>query len=349
MKNFRIIIGIMMFVLVTFFISSVVSKQANALIIPPELINDSLNLDNVTVSYDSPFCGGTPSGTFTISATFTNNTTNIFLSGLFFEVDTLTEGNMLCNADGGAGGAGSILTVTSADLGGDGVLNPAESFTQDFDIGLASFSPFQFFVDAYGEPFVCGEVPLEDTDGNMYDTVMIGTQCWMAENLNVGNRIDGVVEMADNGTTEKYCYNNDTDNCGTDGGLYQWNEMMQYSTTEGVQGICPDGWHIPTDTEWKTLEMELGMTQAQADGLLWRGTDQGTQLKTGGTSGFDALLAGNRTSDGLFNLRGSAAFFWSSTESGSSAWDRYLSSNEARVYRKTNNKANGFSVRCVKD
>ncbi len=347
MKNFRIIIGIMMFVLVTFFISSVVSKQANAQIIPPELINDSLNLDNVTVSYDSPFCGGTPSGTFTISATFTNNTTNIFLSGLFFEVDTLTEGNMLCNADGGAGGAGSILTVTSADLGGDGVLNPAESFTQDFDIGLASFSPFQFFVDAYGEPFVCGEVPLEDTDGNMYDTVMIGTQCWMAENLNVGNRIDGVVEMADNGTTEKYCYNNDTNICGTDGGLYQWDEMMQYSTTEGVQGICPSwpGWHIPTDTEWKTLEMELGMSQADADATGFRGTDQGTQLKSGGTSGFEALFAGDRTTNGAFFGRGTRAFFWSST----SAWRRILFSGEERVYRDTTLKASGLSVRCVKD
>ncbi len=125
--------------------------------------------------------------------------------------------------------------------------------------------------------------------------------------------------------------------------------MMQYSTTEGVQGICPDGWHIPTDTEWKTLEMELGMTQAEADGTGLRGTDQGIQLKSGGTSGFEALLAGNRNTNGSFSSRGANDFFWSSTESGSSAGLRGLRSGDAHVGRGTITKAFGFSVRCVKD
>ncbi len=106
---------------------------------------------------------------------------------------------------------------------------------------------------------------------------------------------------------EKYCYNNDTNICATDGGLYQWNEMMQYSTSGGVQGICPTGWHLPTDSEWKTLEMALGMTQVQADLTGWRGTDQGTQLKSGGTSGFQALLAGFRNTLGSFLNRGTLA------------------------------------------
>ncbi|MCK5838660.1 MAG: hypothetical protein KAG99_02370, partial [Bacteroidales bacterium] len=84
-------------------------------------------------------------------------------------------------------------------------------------------------------------------EGQTYSIVAIGTQCWMAENLNVGTRIDGVDEQTDNPTLEKYCYNDLESNCDIYGGLYQWNEMMQYVTTEGAQGICPSGWHIPTD------------------------------------------------------------------------------------------------------
>jgi len=95
--------------------------------------------------------------------------------------------------------------------------------------------------------------------------------------------------------------------------------------------------------------MALGMTQTGADSTGWRGTDQGTQLKSGGGSGFQALLAGYRSTGGSFITRGSRAFFWSSTESGPSAWYRFLDLGEARVYRNTNSKALGFSVRCVKD
>ncbi|MGR3218589.1 MAG: FISUMP domain-containing protein [Candidatus Anammoxibacter sp.] len=194
--------------------------------------------------------------------------------------------------------------------------------------------------------FTCGVDQVQDADGNLYDTVKIGGQCWMAENLNVGNRIDGAGNQTDNSTTEKYCYKNVEANCASDGGLYQWDEMMQYTNIGGSQGVCPIGWHLPTDSEWKTLEMNLDMTQAEADSTGWRGTDQGTQLKQGG---FQALLAGFRFTDGSFFTRGTNAIFWSSTESGSSAWDRILVSNEAPVFRGTSNKAFGYSVRCVKD
>jgi len=200
-----------------------------------------------------------------------------------------------------------------------------------------------------GGAFACGVDQVQDADGNWYDTVQIGSQCWMAENLDVGNRIDHNVSQTNNGTTEKYCYGDIDANCDTDGGLYQWNEMMDYTNIGMAQGICPAGWHLPTDSEWKTLEMELGMTQVQADTTPWRGTNQGTQLKQGGSSGFQALLAGYRFTNGSFNNRGSIAIFWSSTESGSNAWNRNLSSSEARVLRGTSDKAFGFSVRCVKD
>ncbi len=82
-----------------------------------------------------------------------------------------------------------------------------------------------------------------------------------------------------NGIIEKYCYDDNTSNCDTYGGLYQWEEMMQYVTTPGAQGICPDGWHLPTDEEFKTMEMALGMSQSEADNTGWRGTDEGSKLK----------------------------------------------------------------------
>ncbi|MGR3318149.1 MAG: fibrobacter succinogenes major paralogous domain-containing protein [Candidatus Anammoxibacter sp.] len=183
----------------------------------------------------------------------------------------------------------------------------------------------------------------------MYDTVKIGGQCWMAENLNVGNRIDVVGNQTNNSTTEKYCFNNIEAICTEEGGLYQWDEMMQHTNIGGSQGVCPIGWHLPADFEWKTLEMTLGMTPAEADDTDWRGTDQGTQLKQGGTSDFQALLAGDR-SNSSFLVRGSSALFWSSTESGTFAWIRALSSAREEVLRDTfDKKAFGFSVRCVKD
>ncbi len=80
--------------------------------------------------------------------------------------------------------------------------------------------------------------------------------------------------MTNNSSIEKYCYNDVPANCETYGGLYQWDEIMQYTTTPGVQGICPSGWHLPTGEEWKQMEMALGMSQSEADLYNWRGTDE---------------------------------------------------------------------------
>ena len=106
-------------------------------------------------------------------------------------------------------------------------------------------------IPCIGEPTVMYE-------GKQYNTVLLGSRCWFKENLNVGTRIDGVDEMLENGLLEKYCYDDSEANCDTYGGLYQWNEMMQYTTTEGAQGICPTGWHIPTYAEWLSLGDFLG-------------------------------------------------------------------------------------------
>jgi len=177
----------------------------------------------------------------------------------------------------------------------------------------------------------------------------IGTQVWAKYNLNVGTMITGVTAQTNNSILEKYCYANTESNCTTYGGLYQWDEAMQYVTTEGAQGICPTGSHIPSDNDWKILEMQLGMSQVQADAEDWRGTDQGTQLKSGGSSGLNIPLAGDLGSGGSFWGLSSYTVLRSSSESSVYAWLRFLDSGNVTVNRYAGQKSDGFSVRCVGD
>ena len=200
--------------------------------------------------------------------------------------------------------------------------------------------------------FLCGTVLIDERDGKSYNTVLIGTQCWMAENLKTGSIISSggsSDNQINNSVIEKFCYDNGPASCNDDGGLYQWNEAMQYSTTEGAQGICPSGWHIPTDDEWKTLEMYLSMSQLSADSSGWRGTDQGTQLIVGGSAGFNVGPAGFRKADGSFEGNPGYAYYWTSTSKGVEGLSRGLSDSLETVYRNTVNKSYGFCVRCVKD
>lgn len=175
----------------------------------------------------------------------------------------------------------------------------------------------------------------------------VGTQVWAKANLNVGTMIAGVINQTNNATLEKYCYSDDNANCTTYGGLYQWNEAMQYINTAGAQGICLIGSHIPTDNDWKILEVQLGMTQVQADTNGWRGTDQGAKLKPSGSSGLNVPLAGYRLADGSFGFLSSGGSLWSSLESSTSVWYRYLYSSVATVDRNTEVKSSGFSIRCI--
>ena len=203
---------------------------------------------------------------------------------------------------------------------------------------------------------------LADTDPANW--IAIGTQVWARYNLNVGTLVAGTVAQTNNGgaNIEKYCYGDTEAGCtATDtngipyGALYQWGEAMGYAPTPVapavVQGICPTGSHIPSDAEWKTLELYLGMTPGSAVGQVdatgWRGTNQGTQLKSGGNSGLNLPLAGYRNTGGSFVSRTSYAYPWSSSESGANAWYRGLRSSYATVGRNAYGKAYGFSVRCL--
>ncbi len=202
-----------------------------------------------------------------------------------------------------------------------------------------------------GVNLVCGNSCLYS--GITYNTAIVGTQCWMTKNLNVGTRIAGALNQTNNSTIEKYCYADTESNCTTYGGLYQWDEAMGYAVVEGSQGICPSGWHIPTDTEQYTLENYLktganSCVASRAGG--WDCDAAGTALKTGGSSGLNFPLAGFRATDGTFSNLTSYVNFWSSfAQDGSTAWHRTLGSGFSTVYRFLNSKANGITVRCLKN
>lgn len=201
--------------------------------------------------------------------------------------------------------------------------------------------------------FQCGDTIIDYRDGRAYPTVQIGTQCWMGKNMNVGTMIYGVHSMQDNNIIEKYCYFNDTVSCNTYGALYQWGEMMQYIDTPGTQGICPKGWHIPTDQEFITMELALGMTLSDANLMnTWRGTDQGTKILPGGISGFEANLTGIRYDGGLFYNEGTFEYLYTSnTTPGNpnAALRRCLSAGSTQIGRFNNTfKTVGGSVRCIK-
>ncbi|MBP7850035.1 MAG: right-handed parallel beta-helix repeat-containing protein [Lentimicrobiaceae bacterium] len=216
------------------------------------------------------------------------------------------------------------------------------------------------FADTSG--FKCGSIVTDTRDGQQYPTVQITSQCWMAKNLNVGTMVSGSSNQTNNSTIEKYCYNNDANNCAIYGGLYQWNEMMGYVTTSGVQGICPAGWHIPTGAEWCILTTFLDPTM-NCNATAWSGTDAGGKMKEAGTnywnspntgatnsSGFTALGAGFRYSNGSFsNLTGTTYFWSSSGYSSTSDFGWGLRYNDADVSRNSGANTYGFSVRCIRN
>jgi len=191
-----------------------------------------------------------------------------------------------------------------------------------------------------------------DIEGNIYNTITIGTQTWMKENLKTTKYNDGtpIPLVTDNIawaalTTPSYCwYNNDaTTYKNTYGALYNW-----YTVNTGK--LCPTGWHVPTDAEWTTL---LGGENVPGGRLKEIGTTHWSSPNAGATNetGFTALPGGARNFDGSYYDVGKLGTWWSSTEysSSSSAWFRPMNYNDTNVNRNYTNKQNGFSVRCLRN
>ena len=214
---------------------------------------------------------------------------------------------------------------------------------------------------AYGEQIIFN-TKLADIEGNLYSIVYIGTQVWMAENLratkfNDNTPIPNITDNTEwlNLTGAAYCwYNNDIQYKPTMGALYSW-----YTIEAG--SLCPTGWHVPSDDEYGTLEIYLGLNPDSVNVWGWRGTNQGTQMKSttgwddGGngtnTSGFTGLPGGYRyAAQGAFYSLGKLTYWWSSTELNTNeSWYRLLDNINRDIYRATTSKKGGKYIRCVKN
>jgi uncharacterized protein (TIGR02145 family) len=251
-----------------------------------------------------------------------------------------------------------LLYIGYSDTMQSGILDsPAESQIQTFQ---------------FATNIPCPGTPTVEYEGQVYNTIQVFSQCWLKENLNVGTMISFPQWMEDNGIMEKYCYNNETDSCVKYGGLYNWFEMMQYNYQQPAQGICPPGWHLPTDEEWKVLEGAVDYRYGIGN-PIWnenfeRGFDAGTNLKsTGGwqyggngadlygflglPGGYRAIMApGGPTCFGV----GEKGNWWTATEYIESrlpsfSWSHGVGYENTGLTRKKEERNTGLSVRCIKD
>jgi uncharacterized protein (TIGR02145 family) len=218
--------------------------------------------------------------------------------------------------------------------------------------------------------FVCGNSFVDTRDGKNYPTVLIGTQCWFAQNLNIGTRINGSGEQTNNCIIEKYCYNDLESNCNVYGGLYQWAEMVQYLNgatnssswcpvpTGNVTGICPTGWHIPTDDEWTTVTNFLGGEgvaggKMKSPGTVEAGTGLWSSPNTGATneSGFTALPGGCHDVYGGSYCVSYGGFWWNSSElTPNYSLGRFMAYNASNVeILYWWDRIIGCSVRCLRN
>ncbi len=214
----------------------------------------------------------------------------------------------------------------------------------------------------------CGTDSIQDYDSNWYHTVPIGNQCWLKENMRTTHYDDGapilhVIDESDwdvlTETDKAYCwYDNDSITyADSTGALYTWAAAMNGavssdSNPSGVQGVCPEGWHIPSDDEWDELENFLSKDgHSGSEGTALKATT-GWNLGGNGTDdyGFTALPGGDRKNNGNFGNFGTRGLWWSATEySATSVWSRYVSYGSSSVVRNYNDKELGGSVRCLRD
>ena len=215
---------------------------------------------------------------------------------------------------------------------------------------------------------------VKDKDGNKYDAVKIGNQVWIAENLKTTKYADGTPISRGYGESYDVGYwyypDDNSANKETYGLLYNWKAVMRNSPSSssnpsGVQGICPDGWHVPSDAEWTELTDYVSsqnqyqcnsnsgnIAKALASTTGWNSSTTvcavGTNPSANNATGFSAVPAGGYY--GSYYGFGSGADYWSATEYNSgSAYRRYLGYDNANVGRDNDDESNGLSVRCVRD
>jgi uncharacterized protein (TIGR02145 family) len=266
------------------------------------------------------------------------------------------------------GAVGNLVPSKSGSLYPDLVFQPGDEllmvgYSGGGESGLAD-SPEESrdYYFEFANKIACPGLDSLLYEGQWYQTIQVWGQCWMKENLNVGVKIQGSQIQSDNGIVEKYCYGNSDNFCNTYGALYLWEEIMQYSTEPRSRGICPEGWHIPTDAE-------LGILEGAADSYysiahpVWqnmgtRGYDNGKHLKS--TSGwmqngngldtyFFTVISTGYWFEGGFSDLGENAIYFSSSTSGTLPIFHGFSFGSNQSMRNANTYQIGLPVRCIKN
>ncbi len=224
---------------------------------------------------------------------------------------------------------------------------------------------FIFFIPNNEKTSICKTDRISDIEGNTYEIIDIGERCWMAENLKTTRFSDGSKipkpisneswREAGNKNKGAYaCYDNSKENCDIYGALYNI-----YAVNKG---ICPKGWYVPTDDDWKEFEREMGISEEEIDLIYWRGENIATKIageaelwkdknigerRNFNEYGFRAVPGGYRLSSGIYSWIGHRANFWSSTLDVS-GWRRTIIPGSSEGIRRTAAAKNmGFSVRCI--
>ena len=333
----------------------------------PESCNfDSLaNIDDSSCIYndDCGVCGGDNSS---CSGCTHENATN------YDSTATIDDGSCLYSQE--AYDEGVALSDLTEDVNCDSIYNP--DYDHDGFIGVNDILGILSHYDLEWPLWQCGD-PLS-YQGYDYETVQIGEQCWFAENLRAqsyanGDSIPtglsqlewsstelGAVAIYGEGASPCNTLSPDGDACHSDWSLAEYGRLYNWHAVNDSNGVCPNDWHVPTDEDWMTMEIVLGMSPDEATNIGYRGTDQGDQMKStfgwlddgNGTnsSGYSGLPGGVRESSGIYNHNGTSGYFWSSSsEDGGSSWDRVLDFDKEVVVRNISQNQRGFSVRCIKD
>ncbi|MBM3919424.1 MAG: hypothetical protein FJ344_07990, partial [Sphingomonadales bacterium] len=314
------------------------------------------------------FCNGIPKWGGCLPLVSTTAASAITSTGATTGGDVTADGGASVTARGVAYGTAQTPTTansTTSDGTGTGVFTSTLTGLTASTLYYVRAYATNSVGTAYGNEvsftttaFACGTATVTDVDNNTYNTVQIGTQCWTQSNLKVGKYRNGdnISNITDNTdwsqtNTGAWCnYDNDAANDALYGKLYNW-----YSATDS-RGLCPTGWHVPTDAEWTTLIDFLGGTSVAGGAMKSTATQPTpggwTSPNTGATnsSGFTGLSGGYRDSEGRFGNLGIYGIWWSSSDAGSGfAWGRYILFASTDASRNYYGRRSGFSVRCVND